>query len=215
MPETEQQFPFADQSPETNALVSEVLRGVDSLIYSIARRRCRGMVDESTIQDIVQRCRIYLWERSLPKYDAHRGVKISTYLFGCIKNFLRSEIRQQLISPSKVREQHFLRIPVGNELTMSGAANLIAPDTSLDDKIEAIAASITAHPERFLTKNQTRIFRAVVDAPHSTSLQEISAGLGYRNQSSLSTALARIRLRIAAVAIEDFEILENGAEERK
>src|SRR5689334_1782889 len=59
--------------------VSEILAGVEDMLFQIARKRARGQLDDDGVEEIVQRCRFHLWTHSLPRFDAARGFKITTY----------------------------------------------------------------------------------------------------------------------------------------
>ena len=63
-------FPYKattlEDAQRINVEVSSVLNSIENLLYQRVRKRARGQIDEDQIQEIVQRCRIWLWEKSLP-----------------------------------------------------------------------------------------------------------------------------------------------------
>ena len=195
-------FPFRARTkaeqPLINALVSDALDGVERMIRSLVRRNCQsGRFSEHDIEDIVQMCRIWLWERSLPKYDAWRmpRVKLSTFLYRCVANFVGQEVRRRLNGR-----------PTPISLTDAMSNCLLdqdQPDPMVDDRrIEQIAKYIMAHPEEYFTPIQTRVFKALLANPH-TKREDLATQLGYTRASPLSMLFRRICDKIMALDINE------------
>jgi hypothetical protein len=193
-------YPFrakkaADQ-PQINAEISKILCGVEDMLYQLVRRRVQQTVDEDRIQEIVQRCREWLWQRSLPKYDNWRGVKISTFLYRCAGNFINQEVRainRQHQSPNRVTV-------VDPEVMFQ---TMQASDHAIDNQVEKVATDVLKNPEKYLTESQAVVFRAITRSP-GTQMKDLARRLGYQRASSLSMMLRRIRERITEISIEDF-----------
>ncbi|MCL2646039.1 MAG: hypothetical protein FWD61_03420 [Phycisphaerales bacterium] len=171
-----------------------ILRSVESMIYKIIRRQAGGY-DEEIIQELAQAVRISLWQYSIPRYDPSRGVKISTFLYSCIFRKVRSEIRS--INKKQKRQQDRETRPLHNSIAP-------ARDTRQDRKIESLADAIVADPEKFMTRHQAEVFRAIVGG-HDTKKQDIATQLGYARPSSMSMILQRIRDAIADIDIESWD----------
>ena len=195
------QFPFRSTSPQhlvhLNRRISRVLDAVDRMIYEQARRKGSGRVDDSQIQEIVQRCRIWLWEKSLPKYDAWRTppVKVSTFLYQCVHNFMKQEFRG--VARKKVGRRQMMYCDPDVMLH-----TLQARDTSMDDRIAAKAEDILYRPECYLTEAQVIVFKAMIDNP-TILMKDLAVMLGYQRASSLSMMTRRIRDRLTEIDIEE------------
>ncbi len=80
-------FPFrarnAAERKEIAEKVSGVMVGVEDMLYQLVRKRVQSFMDDDHVQEIVQEAMVWLWQKSLPKYDAWRkpAVKVSTFLF--------------------------------------------------------------------------------------------------------------------------------------
>ena len=194
-------FPFRasrrNMRPEVHEAISKILTGIDNLMYQRVRIRSRGLMDEEMIQETVQRCRIWLWDKSLPRFDAWRKpkVKVSTYLYICADNFIKQELRALLRSRSSTQKLTYIDPQTIRETVLS-------KDCAMDDRIVAVAEDVMDHPERYLTGTQVRVFKAIIDSP-SMLMKDLAVVLGYQRPSSLSMILRRIKERIAEIDVED------------
>lgn len=193
-------FPYRARTGEDqkaiNVQVSAILTGIEDMLYQLVRRRVQQTVDEDRVQEIVQRCREWLWLRSLPKYNAWRGVKVSTFLYRCAGNFINQEVRgisRQQQSPARVAS-------VDPEVMHQ---TMYSPDQSLDRRVERVATEVLRNPQKYLTESQVTVFRAITDNP-GTQMKDLAKQLGYQRASSLSMMLRRIKERIVDISIEDF-----------
>lgn len=197
------QFPFRATGPQdqlrVNALVSRELGNVDNMIYQLVRQRVRGLVDDATVQEIVQECRQWLWQKSLPKYDAHRVpfVKISTFINTCARNFIKQEIRR--LTRRRISKKRTTTIDP--EIMLQG---LHAPDTRLDERVQAVAEDVLAHPEKYLTAAQVEVFKKIIANP-TMLMKDVATELDYQRASSLSMMLRRIRERLCEIDLEEHE----------
>jgi DNA-directed RNA polymerase specialized sigma24 family protein len=184
-----------------NAEISRVLVGVDNMFYDIARGQLPTNTDWDTIEEIVQKCRMWMWKKSLPKYNAWRRpkVKVSTFLHKCATNFIRQErrtlMRRQRPHQGALRQSN-LDVNYGGDCTV---------EFDIDRKVEALANDIIAHPEKYMTASQTAVFKAVVNNP-DTMMKDLATQLQYARASSLSMIKRRIRERLANIDIMDIEI---------
>ena len=185
-----------ERSPEqVRAAIDEALQGVDSMIYSVVRRRLAGQT-EANVQELAQRCRIHLWTYSLPRFDAHRtpNVKVSTFLHCCISRFVSQEVR----SESRARYRCKL-IPDGD----LAACATPAPDESNDRAIEAFVARLAADPEKYLPAAQAKAFRTYLAARPGAPMREMCHATGHVAPASLCNLFARLRQTIIELAIKE------------
>jgi hypothetical protein len=195
----------AQEQREVNANVSLILSGTEDLLYSIAWKMLGKYVTTAAdVDDVVQKCRVWLWKYALPRYDAHRipRVKPSTFIFFTVNRWMMGEsrtIRRRWDHP-----QH--RSGTSPDRHHAGGADalaaIIAPDCSLDRAIEAVAADVRACPEKYLTHIQCRVFKAVQASPKIT-MTALARELGYHQLSSLCIIVKRIHQRIRDIDIEE------------
>ena len=194
-------YPYRATSPEhqlqINREVSEILASIDDMLYELARKRLKGVADEDTIQEMVQECRKWLWQKSLPKYNSALGCKPSTFLYQCARNYFRQEVRS-LMRRRMSRRRTLLVDP---ELLYQ---SLPHDGGFLDHKINALAEAILEHPAKFLTASQVTVFTTIINHP-GVPMKDLAHRLGYQRASSLSMMLRRIRERICAISLEDYE----------
>jgi hypothetical protein len=192
-------FPFraktkAEQA-DINAQASVILSRVDNMIFDIARNVLPKDVDDDAVLEVVQRCRIWLWQKSLPKFNAWRGVKVSTFLHKCATNFIRQEKR------AMTRRRHITQTLDAAFLDSLDARQ--EEDRIHDRQIEALSLDIMANPSEYMTPSQVTVFLAVVNNPEQM-MKVLAQSLNYRRASSLSMIKRRIRERLASIDIEEF-----------
>ena len=194
-------YPYRATSPEhqlqINREVSEILSGVNDMLYELGRKRLKSVADEDTIQEMVQECRKWLWQKSLPKYNSALGVKPSTFLYQCARNYFRQEVRSLM----RRRQSRRRTVLVDPELLYE---SLPHDGGYLDAKITSLAEAIHEHPERFLTASQVTVFQTIVNNP-GVPMKDLARQLGYQRASSLSMMMRRIRERICQIDVEDYE----------
>lgn len=199
-------FPFHADTPEDvpriNAAIGKVLEGVEDMLYKLAFKHIRQWsADRDEVEEVVQRTRIQLWNYSLPKFDTSRCEKVTTFIYSCADRFIRSESRhRQRASLPTSRSQRL-------KFFGDGAPPLIraaGPDTRLDNRIEQIADKVRENPGLYLTGAQVEVFNAMIHSP-GVLMKDLAKRLGYQRASCLSMMMRRIRERIAAIDIEDFE----------
>lgn len=154
---------------------------------------------EDDVQELTQRIRIHLWIHAIPLFDPSRNIKLTTFLYRCIENKIKEEIRRlhrlrtrKKTAPPKLMDD--------DELTKRAA-----PDISLDQRIRELADYITTYPEKFLTDDQSRAFAAVMNAGHNEKLQDIAMKLGYKRNTSFSMMMRRIKDAITDLDIESWD----------
>lgn len=198
-----EQFPYRATSPEhqiiINGQVSEIMRAVEDMVYQLTRKRARNQVDDDQVNEIVQRCMIWMWQKSLPKYDALRTprVKVSTFIYRCAQNFIKQEIRSIMRGRLSKRRITY----IDPDLMLQ---SLQAQDTTLDEKIHSLANDVQEHPEKYLTEAQVAVFNAIVHNKGEL-MKDLAVKLGYKRASSLSMMKRRIFERIAELDIEEYE----------
>ena len=171
----------------------KILLGIEDMIYKLVRGALQFPLDENDIVEIVQECRVWLWEKSIPKFDPQRGVKMSTFLYRCASNF----IQQRLRSMSRAAAGH-------HDVTMEQTAALAAAlegDDRIEIQVERAAERVMLHPERYFTATQCRVFYAMTDNPNMRK-KDLAVLLGYKRASSLSMMVRRIKERILGLDVE-------------
>ncbi len=171
-----------------------VLLGIDDMIYKRVRSHLKNNQDENTVDEIVQQCRQNIWARSLPKFDSTRGVKLTTFLYACIDNFVRQALRE--LSRGAARRHEIYADPECMGQTLADH------DHSQDRNVEAIAQDILDNPHLYLTKKQEAVFRNKVGNPKQM-VKDLAVQLDYRQASSLSMMIRRVKDRVGEVSIED------------
>ena len=135
---------------------AEALASVDDMIVSEISQALRPIALEHEIPDWCQQCRSQLLVRSLPQYDAHREPfsQVSTYLFICIKNFIRDQLR--------TKRRH-ARVRISPDIVSDDrqVGRVVAPDTSCDRRIEDFIARLIRNPEAILSPAQVRTLREI------------------------------------------------------
>jgi DNA-directed RNA polymerase specialized sigma24 family protein len=198
----DRRYPFRAETEADRPLVrlacDQALHCVNDMIYKQVRDRHSSGLDDDTVNEIVQACRIWLWEKSLPRFDSERGVKLTTFLYRCISNFINQELRKMA--------RHSRGCISVDSIDMA----LMAPDpstltTANIDILEGRAAlraadDILEHPDHYMTAAQAEVFRFMQANPHM-SMKDMARALGYRRPSSLSMMVKRIRERITSVDI--------------
>jgi len=176
------------------------------MLYKLVRRRVRSLLDEDQINEIVQKCRIWIWQKSLPKYNTTFGVKVSTFLYRCAVNFINQEVRA-ILRRANSRRRIILVDPEVMIQTVQ------APSSITDRKIALVAQDVQQHPEKYLTAAQVHVFKTIMDNP-GVMKKDLAARMGYERPSSLSMMMRRIRERIVAISVEDFEPNEDPTKPR-
>lgn len=195
---SDSQYPFRprEDHPEDEAFIrleiERVLYGVTDMIYMLVRRRLYTQ-NEDMIEDVAQMVRCNLWEKSLPAFDSHRQVTLSTYLYCCINNFVKREGLRQ------VRQEAKRETPVDPAVLCAAMDDM---GKELDSKVYALAQDIMANPEKYLTRRQSTVLREVL-AYEGDHLNVLAEQFDYHQPSSLYMMLRRIRDRIKALSIED------------
>ncbi len=144
----------------------------------MVRTRLPGRADAD---DIAQQVRIAIWTKTLPRFDSHRGVKVTTFLIRCIPDLISNE----------VRKGGKRRMP--SEPLPWGAA---APDESLDHEIEQLAELIRAHPDRFFKRSEPKVIKRLLAGESPAA---IARSLGIKPER-LWDAAYKLRQRILEIA---------------
>lgn len=224
-----QEYPFRPRPghPEDFAFLRDeaevVLNGIQDMIFKRVRTRLSMSGIENSdqhVEAVVQECREKIWIRLLPGYSTKYKTKLTTYLYDGIGLLITTWVRDFRRAQKRNREHafdmnqadrfegtHGLRgkPPRGgaDNLGLSKAmSNRRARDEFQDDSIEKLAADIMAHPEKYLTKRQVKVFNRIIQQPTGTT-NEMSDELGYSRDTSLYMMIKRIRERIKSLSIED------------
>jgi RNA polymerase sigma factor (sigma-70 family) len=185
------QFPFRARNPreqrEINAEIGELLQAIDPLLYALAKSRMPN-VCRADLDDAVQGTRLRLWQRSLPRYDAKRGVKLTTFIHRCATNAIADEARKL----GRLQEAAATGIDLDAIATHD-------PEVA-DHHITALAARVRRWPQKFgLTRRQGEILNAMAVGG---DIHEIAARLNV-TASYVCTARKRITAKLAQIDIEE------------
>lgn len=198
------QFPFKitedmskEEVDEITQKANQIIITIDDMIHNLVRKRFR-ILDRDDHEEIVQRCRMWLWERPIPKFDAHRGVKVTTFLYECISRFCGQEVRR-IINYNKKDSKINADKPEGY------LYECVANDEFVDRKIVAIAKSVVDNPELYMTKSQARAFKKIYNSENGKLKRDIAKDMGYKRPSSLSVRLKTIYEKIGEIDIDGFD----------
>jgi len=164
------------------------------MIYYLIRNQCGQRVSEDQVEELAQTCKISLWERSLPQFDRQRKTKLGTYVYSCIANFLRQEMRTFARAARRNKEMLIDPEELGDLVA--------APDTLHDHQIDQIAEDLLKHPGKYLTRAQAAVFEQYMAHPEML-VKDLAQQLGYKQASSLSMMIKRIREKVAQLSIQD------------
>jgi DNA-directed RNA polymerase specialized sigma24 family protein len=186
-------FPYHNiTDPAVQRAAMDVITSVEWMIVRCVRQLG---IKPSNIHydDIIQKCRLHLLNRSLPQFDRTKHTKISTFLHVCINRYVLQERRRL----DRVRENTFV-IRFDDYAPEDLTLDEFRPgrDERLSGAIEAASDDVHAHPEKYMTSRQAEVFRAVTTAEPGEKLQDIAKQLGFSRPSSLSIIMRRIRERI-------------------
>jgi len=180
-----------------NAAVDKALNDIEDLLHSVAYKVFRKGLPRSDLEQAVAECRAHLWSYALPRFDASRQAQVSTFCYQCAFLFFlqyRRRIRRTEKSSRRIR------LAPGDG--MQYLTSLTTASRVEDHHIERLADDILAQPEKYFTKAQCVVLRAIITNPHK-SKKQIATELGYRRASSLSMMLRRIKDQITAMSIFD------------
>ncbi len=207
---TRRRYPFRATGGELpyrmNRKISFILRKVDDMLYDLVRQRQKEVnLSGPDVEDIVQECRIHLWQKSLPHYDAHRQphTTISTFIYRCAYNFINQELRSRCRHKSSKKRLVLLKHDVVISQT-SDRSNTENNNIS-DRQIEELARKIRKNPEKYLTPRQVEVFKKVMDSPSGTLMKDLAASLEFERSSSLSMMLQRIKEKISNMDLNDVD----------
>ena len=162
-------FPFRDVDA---GLLGHAIAEHEVLIRACVKRRLPRKY-ESHVEDVEQEVRLALL-RALPRFDQSLGFKLSTFLYTCIHRALADQLERLDREPTPTL------IP----------ADAPAPGDWSD--VAALADSLKADPESFLTAKQAALFRMRVAG---LDRQTIADRLGI-TPYSVSRATTRLRKKI-------------------
>jgi DNA-directed RNA polymerase specialized sigma24 family protein len=148
LPRHERRFPYRALTPteqhSINREAGKILAQVDPALRKMIRKRLPGRADAD---DIAQQVRIAIWNKTLARFDAYRGVKVTTFVIRCIRDLISNEVRKG--GKQKVAME---ALPWSAE----------APDESLDHEIEQLAELIRAQPERFFQRSKPEVLKRLL-----------------------------------------------------
>ena len=184
----------AHKKPVTRDEVNAALVGVRDMVSSLVNARLKQMAGDDENEELIQKTMISLWEKSIPKFDPSRGVKLSTFLYDCARNFIATEVRSLARAARPGR-----RIALISQETMAGLGSKTEQHVNII--VEKAAAGIMAHPERHFTARQRTVFRALTKNPLMRR-KDLARMLGYKRAGSLSMMIHHICLRLKSVDME-------------
>lgn len=191
-PLSQRRYPFRaarpEEEPEVRAAIDAVLKISEGLLWEYAYRfwphACREI-----LEDEVQLARVHLFEYSLPRFDATRHSKVTTFACACIAHFFMCRARSEMRKRRRTRSSNILDY-------------LPSPSTGSDRQIEQLAEQIRANPENYMSKRQAEVFVAIQARGDTQELRQIAREVGYANPSSISMIQQRIRQSICRAAQE-------------
>jgi DNA-directed RNA polymerase specialized sigma24 family protein len=188
------QFPFIGN----DGLCQAALVCVDDMLVDMAKRinRVAFHLDLAEVDDLVQDCRLKLWQHSLPRYDLHSRpfTKVSTFVHACARSFYYREFARTARRISRFAAHDALDIH-------DEAADLfVSPHGVQDAQIEKLAERVLSNPWAYLTDRQTEVVLTVADNPEMMK-KDLAVMLGYDCPGSLSTIMKRICERLITLEV--------------
>jgi hypothetical protein len=177
-------FPFratgAADRAAVNRAIGDAITGVERMILKSARQAfpdvCRADLD-----DVAQQVRVQSWMRSLPRYDASRGTKVSTFLCRRVSMHL-AFVRRQMVGRSRRRRVALYDVHA-------------AADQSADRAVEELAAEVIDRPEAYVAHPHAA---AVLHG--GQTINHVTAGaIGFTRPSSVSRVRKQLRQAVRAL----------------
>ncbi len=174
-------------------MAGPILSSVESMIFKIVRVHAGPYLCNDDLQEIVQEIRIGMWIDALPRFDAWRGVRLTTYLYKCINNSAINHLRR--LNRHARSPEYAVRSP------NSVLDRLPAPDAACDPAVEDTARRFFRQAADQLTAKQVAVLRFIGDNP-GVPMNKIAAMLGYKQQRTLSMLVKRMRDVVSELPIE-------------
>lgn len=194
LPRAERRFPFRAARPEeedeVREAIGQAIEGVEGMLWLLARQTLRRLGGEADIEDEVQQCRLHLFTYSLPRFDASRHSKVTTFARSCIANFFARSARNEM--RKRYRRRRVYTIP-SDSLDRQPTSS-----TGSDRPIERLAGQIMAQPEAFLNPRHAAVLQELRDHPEATR-EEAAERLGL-DAYHFNHAVFRTRRRISQLA---------------
>ena len=182
--------------PLSPSELNQVLKSIQDMVFKLVCDHIQHHMTDDDVQEMVQKTMIWLWEKSIPKYDPNRvpHVKISTFLYCCARNYILTELRGMARATASATRMLFV-----DDKVLAGTA--INRDQSQDVLIEQAVQHLIQNPHLYLTGIQCRVFYAMVDNPNVRK-KDLARLLGYKRASSFSMMIRRIIDRILLLDLE-------------
>ena len=195
----DRQFPYRvepNDPPDLAARVRDdidvILAHIEQALWKQARVRVLSPPPGETLGDVVSRVRIHLWRRSLPRFDAWRGVPLFSFLWTCIANECHTQRRRA----ARLARQHTFMTVAPEVLDCLREV----PDRKVDEARAIRFAERLINnpfdPAFGLTRGQARVIQTVLEADPGEPQSDIARRLGYERAGSFSQMLGRCRQRI-------------------
>jgi len=168
-----------------------ILRSIEAMIWSIISG-FHGLEHEDK-NDLKQDILCYVYQDLMPKYEANRGAKFSSFAYKCIVNYLRRRMyvrnREEMAIASAAPE-YYDRFACGVKTPSAILAT---------EKINSLMELLKRKKQPFSTKEKVII--AVLHDNTDITQREISQIMGYKHPSAVSMIVSRMRKKMKTAPI--------------
>lgn len=185
-----QRFPYRVFNPDDPAEVERQRQAIGDLLIEHDRLINKAVhsathrYNRADHEDICQYVQMHLFRYSLPRFDATKGTKVTTFMYQCAWR-----LALQGAKPKK------LAIKASTNIYWGAIADRAADRQSTPyDPAYRLADRILTNPRNYMGRGPARVLTALIDmqaAPGEYSA--VAERLGFANVCSISTALCRMR----------------------
>jgi RNA polymerase sigma factor (sigma-70 family) len=192
-------YPFVAETPEEAEVVSRecgrAINSTDRMLRGIINRYAPIGMKWHCREDLAQDCRMHLWKSSMAKFDAHKCIKLSTFMHVCMVNYVTNRLityRNQVNrSMSGKVPSTILFSQVGDQFDLESHDSSYEVDTALRHLREEIPFAAIMHPAPL------RTLMLWLDHPEK-STEELAQMAGYSRETYMQT------LRTACGALQGY-----------
>jgi len=166
---------------------NEILLGVEPMLISMLNNYNGLTVEEK--EDFKQECMFFIWQKVIPVYRDDIS-KISTFIYVCSRNFFNKHISRYIKKDILRKSIDVDNNPVVNSMEYN------------DSKKESIIKTkyLMERSVEIFTPKQQKVFYLMIHFPELTC-RELAEILGYKNASSISMTVARMRKKVKKMKI--------------
>lgn len=185
LPLAQRRFPFRPLNEVEVAEVREAAGLAIMAMWPAIRKHCRRYLPSSRgghdLEDAAQNVALHIFTHSLPRFDAHRGVKLSTFLYRCIWQAAFAE-------GDKAKSRPTLSTMPGQSIDRF-ATNQESQENRV---VERVIEDIAADANQLLNHRHADL---ILQARDELTCTEIGEQIGLKLASTVSTVKWQLRQR--------------------